>query len=184
VTASRSRVRRSSGIMVAVAHAPAAVHIRPVRPNEHRAVGELTVRAYRQLKSDLGAYERLLRNVADRAARASVLVATAGRELAGTVTYVGGPGPYAEGDDPDAAWIRMLAVVPEWQRRGIGEALVRECIALAARDGRCRVLLHTTMLMVTAHRLYQRLGFRRAPELDQTPSPGLTLAAYAFEARA
>jgi ribosomal protein S18 acetylase RimI-like enzyme len=164
-----------------VMHAQAAVHIRPVRPMEHGAVGELTVRAYRQLKPELGAYERVLRDVADRAGRASVLVASIGRELAGTATYVAGPGPYAEGDDPDAAWIRMLAVAPEWQRRGVGEALVRTCLALAARDGRRRVLLHTTSLMVTAHRLYERLGFRRAPELDRTPSPGFTLAAYAFE---
>jgi len=32
--------------------------------------------------------------------------------------------------------------------------------------------------MQAAMRLYERLGFRRAPELDIQPAPGVTIKAY------
>jgi hypothetical protein len=32
--------------------------------------------------------------------------------------------------------------------------------------------------MTTAHRLYERLGFRRAPDRDFEPVPGILLWAY------
>ena len=35
--------------------------------------------------------------------------------------------------------------------------------------------------MRTAHRLYERLGFRRVPELDWTPVPHVQLIAYRLD---
>jgi hypothetical protein len=35
--------------------------------------------------------------------------------------------------------------------------------------------------MTAAHRLYERLGFKRAPERDWTPLPGITLLIYTRE---
>ena len=43
--------------------------------------------------------------------------------------------------------------------RGIGEALLREAVELAARTGASRVNLTSTPDRVPANRLYQRLGF-------------------------
>ena len=151
--------------------------IRLVAPSEFERVGDLVVDAYAAL-GELGGYEAVLRDVADRARHAEVAVAIVDGEVAGTVTYVGGLGPYAEGDDPDAAWIRMLAVAPHFRGRGIGAALVAWCVRRAREDRRARLVLHTTDPMAEAQRLYARLGFDRAPDLDWEPEPGYWLRGY------
>lgn len=155
---------------------------RDVLPNEYALVGELVVDVYRSLIPDMDDYADELRDVAGRV-RAGVLVWVAEIDgaLAGTVSYVPGLGPYAEFKDPHGAGIRMLAVLPAFQGHGIGEALVRACLDRARDDGRQRVYLDTTEWMKAAQRLYDRLGFARAPELDWEPAPGLTLFSYVYE---
>ena len=37
---------------------------------------------------------------------------------------------------------------------------------------------HTTDMMAVAMRLYERMGFARAPELDFTPAPGFLVKGY------
>ena len=64
------------------------------------------------------------------------------------------------------ASIRTLAVLPEARGRGVGEALTRECLRRAYERGAAAVGLHTNPFMAAANRLYERLGFRRAPEFD------------------
>jgi ribosomal protein S18 acetylase RimI-like enzyme len=156
--------------------------IRDVRPEEYAAVGEMVVDVYRSIIPGLDDYADELRGVADRIeSGAPVWVAEEEGELAGTVTYVPGAGPYAEFKDPNGAGIRMLAVLPEFQGRGIGEALVRACIDRARTDGRQCVYLDTTQWMETAQRLYRRIGFVRAPELDWEPLTGMILTAYVYD---
>jgi ribosomal protein S18 acetylase RimI-like enzyme len=156
--------------------------IRPVRPEEYAAVGELVVDVYRSIIPGLDEYAGELRDVAGRIeAGVLVWVAELDGALAGTVTCVPGPGPYAEFEDPRGAGIRMLAVLPEFQGRGIGEALVRACIERARADARERVYLDTTEWMETAQRLYLRIGFVRAPQLDWEPATGVKLSAYVYE---
>lgn len=157
------------------------MEIRPVRPDEHEALGELIVDAYAALDPQgLGGYADELRAVGDRTRGAEVLVAVDddGRVLGG-VTYVPGPGsPWAEFDEPDAAGIRMLAVVPDGRGRGVGEALSRACIDLARADGRGQVVLHSTDWMPAAQRLYLRLGFERDPSMDWEYNPGHWLRGF------
>jgi GNAT superfamily N-acetyltransferase len=157
--------------------------IRPVRPHEHEALGDLTVAAYAGIDPgvvDGDGYVGELRDVAGRVADAEVLVAVddAGTVLGG-VTYV--PGPYstwAEFSEPDGAGIRMLAVAPEAQGRGVGEALSRACVDRARAAGRGQILLHSTDRMAAAHRLYERLGFARDTSLDWEPAPGFWLRGF------
>ena len=45
--------------------------------------------------------------------------------------------------------------------RGIGEALIRECIEVARRRGASIVELQTARVRLAANRLYERMGFER-----------------------
>ena len=56
-------------------------------------------------------------------------------------------------------WIEDVVVDEAARGRGIGEALLREAVELAARAGASRVNLTSTPDRVAANRLYQRLGF-------------------------
>jgi ribosomal protein S18 acetylase RimI-like enzyme len=171
------------------------VIIRPLRPEDHDAVGALTVAAYADVEpATFGTgYDDELRDVGARATGAEILVAVdgggagidaggdtgGGRGILGAVSYVPGPrSPAAEFTDEDAAGIRMLAVATGAQRRGVGEALTRACVERARAQGRRQVILHSTDNMTAAHRLYRRLGFRRDPALDWEPEPGLWLRGF------
>ncbi len=164
---------------------PPSFVVRAVTAAEHDALGQLTVEAYRAVEPaalDDG-YEAELRDVAHRAALAEVLVAVdeAGGLLGG-VTFVPGPdSPLAEHDVADAASIRMLAVDPRQEGRGVGRALSVACLERAAAAGRRAVVLHSTPAMRRAHGLYGSLGFERSPELDWPVTPDLTLLGYRLD---
>jgi ribosomal protein S18 acetylase RimI-like enzyme len=147
------------------------MEIRRVRPDEYSALGQITVRAYRELFGgrSLGTYEQELFDVAARDADSEVYVALDDDDsVMGGVTYVPEPGrKMSEFADPDAAGIRMLAVAPERQGSGVGRALAEWCVALARSGGRSRVVLHSTPVMTVAHGIYERLGFVRSPDLDE-----------------
>lgn len=158
--------------------------IRPVRPHEHAQLGELTARVYADiLGHHLGDYAEVLRDVATRAATCEVLVAVDGEDGAwplGGITYVPGPGPWAELAGEHEAELRMLVVDPAAQGRGVGAALVGACVERATAEGKRGVCLFTTPSMVAAHRLYDRLGFRREPERDRWLPDGLLMECYSL----
>ena len=148
------------------------MEIREARPDEFAVVGELVVEAYDVIDPiGLGEYADELRDVGGRVESADVLVAADDDgTLLGAVTYVPGPGsPTAEFTEADAAGIRMLAVAPTAQGRGVGKALVEACLERARAAGKSQVILHTTDWMTSAHRLYERLGFDRDPSIDWQP---------------
>jgi ribosomal protein S18 acetylase RimI-like enzyme len=97
--------------------------------------------------------------------------------LLGTVTWCPPDSPYRELAGPDESEFRALAVAPAGRGRGIGEALVRHCIDLAEASGSVAIVISTAVWMASAHRLYRRLGFVRAPERDWTPRPDVQLLA-------
>ncbi|GAA2740355.1 GNAT family N-acetyltransferase [Terrabacter aerolatus] len=160
--------------------------IRPVRPEDHERLGDLTAAAYLDDGLlDFGSgdpYLEVLRDVAGRAEHAEVLVAVDpdGRVLGG-VAFVGGPGPFADIARDGEAEFRTLAVAPAARGRGVGAALVQGCIDRARALGRQRVVLSTQPTMHAAHRVYERFGFTRARERDWSPVADLLLLVYALE---
>ena len=48
----------------------------------------------------------------------------------------------------------------------------------ARHSGARPLSLHTTGILDAAMRLYERMGFKRAPELDFKPAPGVTARGY------
>ena len=162
---------------------PDALEIRPVRPDEHAAAGALVVAAYRSLPGlplD-DAYAGALADVGLRSGDGGteVLVALGGRGLVGCVTFVPGAGsPWAEQLEAGEASIRMLAVDPAGQGRGVGRGLLDACLDRARRLDRSGVFLHSTPWMTAAHHLYTDAGFVRVPERDWSPTPEVPLLAF------
>ena len=157
--------------------------MRRALPDDHAAVAELTAQVYRGEGFSSADYEPALRDVASRAASATVLVAEDPErdgELIGAVTVATRGGEWAEQAAPGEAVIRMLAVAPHARGSGTGEALVRACLEQARHDGCALVRLSSQEDMRAAHRLYERLGFVRTPSFDWSPVPGLVLRTYAL----
>jgi ribosomal protein S18 acetylase RimI-like enzyme len=160
------------------------VEIRPPRPEEYAAAGEVTVQAYDvdgHLADDVG-YGARLRDVASRAEQADVFVAVdAAGDVLGTVTVVQPGSPYAEISRPGELEFRMLAVAPSARGRGVGEALTRAVLDRARALGLRKVVLSSLDGMHSAHRLYERLGFARLAERDWRPFPHISLIAYQID---
>ena len=155
--------------------------IRAVRPAEYDAVGELTARVYLDEGYGSPQYEARLRDVAGRDASAHVLVAVLDERVIGAVTLAPYGSDWAEAAEPGNAVIRMLAVSPDARGAGTGEALVRACVDLARAEKCVRIKLSTEPTMTAAHRLYDRIGFVRAPSDDWEPVPGVTLLGYRLD---
>ncbi|MFF0229430.1 GNAT family N-acetyltransferase [Micromonospora sp. NPDC005254] len=150
------------------------------------AVARLTVAAYEadgQLKGEHG-YGAVLADVSTRAASGEVLVAVdeATGAVLGSVTFVLPGTPFAELSGPGEAEFRMLAVDPAAQGRGVGAALAQACVDRAAELGCTAVVICVRAGMaVSAHRLYERLGFVRMSEKDWSPVEGVALLGLRLE---
>jgi ribosomal protein S18 acetylase RimI-like enzyme len=151
-------------------------HVREARPGEHRKVAALLRAAYREHARSIpdGLYEGYLADLVRVGPGATVLVALRGREIAGTARlYVAGS---ASGLSipPHWALVRAVAVHPEHRRAGHARTLMAAAAHRAAGAGAPVLALHTAPFMHAAIRLYEGLGFVRAPELDFSPDADRT----------
>lgn len=160
-----------------------AIRVRDARPADFRRIAELTVRAYRGMVGDR--YLAELADVPSRAAHTQLLVADAPPEAVplGAVAFIPQGGRYAEVAQDGEATFRMLAVDPAAQGRGVGAALVGECLRRARAAAARRLVLSTDPRMVPAHRIYDRFGFVRDTTRDWCPEPGVRLLCYVLDCR-
>ncbi len=157
--------------------------IRVARPEEYARIGALSVDAYRADGQLVEHYVPFLADVAARAEHGTILAAVDQEtgSVLGAATFVLPSSPLAEVAREGEAEFRTLAVAPGAQGRGVGAALVRACLDRAATLGCRAVVICARDMATTAQRLYQRLGFQRAPELDWSPVPGVQLLALRRE---
>jgi len=180
---------------VSAAHITSDIRLRDARRDELDDLSHLLADVYREFRPYLPeavwpAYIGEIVDVRSRLPDSELIVAELGERLVGMVCFY-----------PDASrsvlerwphgWasIRTLAVLPDARGRSVGETLTLECVRRASERGAATVGLHTSPSMAAATRLYERLGFRRAPELDvdigewfagPTSSSGLSWVAHAF----
>jgi ribosomal protein S18 acetylase RimI-like enzyme len=72
----------------------------------------------------------------------------------------------------DEAELARLVVAASARRLGIGRALVGHCAEIARAAGWGAIALWSRPYQVAAHRLYESLGYRRAPERDRVDESG------------
>lgn len=121
-------------------------------------------------------------DVHSRLAVSELIVAELDRQLVGTITLYLAASSYLHQQCPQGwAAVRLLAVRPAYRGQGIGRALMEECI------GRCRmkdikaIALHTAVIMSAARKMYEDMGFVRAPQYDFQPAPGTVVMAYSLQ---
>lgn len=131
------------------------------------------------------AWENYLENVMDVCSRlkeAELIVAEISGHLAGAVTlYVDSTKSLQEGWPAGWAGIRLLAVHPAYRGRGIGRALMEECVRRCRSRGITTIGLHTTELMAIARSMYEKMGFKRDTKFDFYPRPGVVVMAYRLD---
>jgi ribosomal protein S18 acetylase RimI-like enzyme len=151
--------------------------VRPARPDEHDALGELVVAAYvdgGSLDGDAG-YAAHLRDVAGRAEQHPVLVAERDGKMVGTVTLTPYGTPHSHDARPGELEFRYLGVSRAAWGTGVAEALVGASEAYAVDTGASSLVLSVITSNEPAKRLYARLGFVPDPARDREPAPGVRL---------
>ena len=155
------------------------LHITPCEPADYDAIDRLTARAYAPsgFTADDPYFIEIL-NVAQRAQQVLVLVARQNGVPVGTLTCALPGSSWQEIARANEAELRILAVAPEAQRRGIGSALVRASMEHARRAGCTALVLSSAAWMHAGHLLYERLGFRHTPARDWQPRADVHLTTY------
>ena len=164
------------------------LHIRDAQDGDQDAIQTATLAAYQEYAPLMVEYwedyrQSILATLAD-ITPAEQIVAEQGNGIVGSVLlYPAGTAlTLPDGTQVRLAWpeVRLLAVVPGARGQGIGAALVQECLRRARQSGATALTLHTTDMMQAAMRMYEQMGFRRAPELDFHPVPQVTIKGYRF----
>jgi predicted N-acetyltransferase YhbS len=162
------------------------LQIREACPSDRDAIEAVTLSAYQEYAALMPAHwegyrENILATLAD-VQPAAQIVADQGGHIVGTVLLYPAETVIAKtGSVPvTLVWpeVRLLAVAPTARGQGVGAALMQECVRRARQSGARVLTLHTGNIMQAAMRLYARMGFQRAPDLDFQPAPGVTAKGY------
>jgi GNAT superfamily N-acetyltransferase len=167
------------------------MHIRNARRSDRETIRDVTLVAYQEYASHMPrpqwqAYRReILTTLAD-VRPAEQIVAVLDGAIVGTVLlYPAGDVLYVPDQAPvTIEWpeVRLLAVAPAVRGRGVGLMLMEECVQRARLAKSTALTLHTIDIMQAARRLYGRMGFVRAPELDfHIQAEDLTIKGYRLD---
>lgn len=147
-------------------------HIREANDEDAGAIVGLWTKAY----VDEGEGGRTLpyaeADVAEAFHRGRVFVAELDGAVVGVVALAapGTPG-HAVARDEEAELSRLV-VSASARRLGFGRALVDRCHEQATAAGWSAIALWSRPYQTAAHRLYESLGYERAPERDETDASG------------
>jgi GNAT superfamily N-acetyltransferase len=136
------------------------------------------VQVYSQLEgfpkeTEQPGYYKMLANIGDLTDQpeTELLVAVSSEgKIAGGLVYFSDMKYYGSGGtatkEQNAAGFRLLAVDPSIRGKGIGKLLINECLHKARQRKLGQMIIHTTMAMQTAWKMYETMGFMRSHDLD------------------
>jgi len=165
------------------------LQIRDARPSDRDAIRAVTLAAYQEyaplMRAHWEGYRRnILATMAEVKPAEQIVADQDGKVVGAVLLYPAGTVfSSADGAQVTLRWpeVRLLAVAPEARGQGLGAALMRECVRRARQGGAGALTLHTTDIMQVAIRMYERMGFVRAPELDFHPAPEVTVKGYRLD---
>jgi ribosomal protein S18 acetylase RimI-like enzyme len=161
----------------AASASPAGLVLRPIEPADRGALLAAFERLsplsrYRRFLTPkprlTGAELRFLTEPDPAEHRALVAVDPCDGAIVGVARFVRWHG------SPDAADV-AIAVIDDWQRRGVGHTLMRELIGVARRDGLARLTATTLVDNRAARGLLRALGFVVAGIAGETMDVALEL---------
>jgi predicted N-acetyltransferase YhbS len=163
--------------------------VRGAGPGDRDAIQAVTLAAYQEYTATIGAHwtgyrQNILAALAAAAPGTQIVALDDDRVVGSVLLYPAGTAIQKPGGTTvTLTWpeVRLLAVAPSARGRGVGAALMTECIQRARTAAATALTLHTTDLMQAAMRLYERLGFERAQELDLEPAPGIVAKGYRLD---
>jgi ribosomal protein S18 acetylase RimI-like enzyme len=161
-----------------------ALSIRDARPQEREKVDTLTRAAYAEFADVMepGAWSALEAAVArvlkDPGPAQCIVAEDEGRLVGSVFLYPAGESAYARGDVQQYPEIRLLAIAPNARRRGVGRALVAECIRRAIASGATELGLHTSKSFGAAIAMYEAMGFTRVAARDFRPDGAELVQGY------
>ncbi len=152
--------------------------VRNAYPNEFKTIGKIMVQVYSQLEGFPSAaeqpkYYEMLANIGEltKKPNTELLVAVSSDgKVGGGVVYFSDMKFYGSGGtatlEKNASGFRLLAVDPSQRKQGIGKLLSEACIQKAKNLKHEHVVIHSTKFMQVAWKMYEKLGFERAEDLD------------------
>lgn len=163
--------------------------IRNAFPSEFTVIGKLLISVYSQLdgfpkEDEQPNYYKMLANIGDftNHPETELLVAVDNNNtILGAVVYFNDMQYYGSGgtatQEKNAAGFRLLGVDNNARGKGIGKLLTQECIKKATENNLNQVIIHSTLAMQTAWKMYENIGFQRSEDLDFMQSE---LAVFGF----
>ncbi|KAF2333806.1 GNAT family N-acetyltransferase [Flavobacterium daemonense] len=153
-------------------------NIRNANPSEFEEIGKLLIRVYSALEgfpkeNEQPNYYKMLANIGDftKLLETELLVAVdENNKIAGAVVYFNDMQFYGSGgtatQEKDSAGFRLLGVDFEARGQGIGKLLTLKCVQKASENNRKQIIIHSTLAMKTAWKMYENIGFKRSEDLD------------------
>ncbi len=80
----------------------------------------------------------------------------------------------------NVAAFRLLAVHSRARGKGLGKLLIKACFEQARKEGSHHLVIHSTKYMMTAWKMYERMGFERFSEIDFEKN-GVTVYGFRYK---
>jgi ribosomal protein S18 acetylase RimI-like enzyme len=120
---------------------------------------------------------------ATAAAAAHLLVAERNGEVVGVAALLGPAEPSRAVAGEGEGELARLVVGSGARRHGIGRALAERCADLARAAGWPAIALWSRPYQTAGHRLYESLGYERAPERDSVDETGFARLVFCLSLR-